>query len=88
MVITTSFHGTIFSSIYNKCFWVVKNGLMFIKDDRVPTLVQSLDLMDRVINIQFDDNFDYLAQKDYTQYYKLLAAEQQRANDFLMQALK
>lgn len=88
MVITTSFHGTIFSSIYNKCFWVVKNGMMFIKDDRVPTLVQSLDLMDRVIKIQFDDNFDYLAPKDYTQYYKLLVAEQQKANNFLKQALK
>lgn len=88
MIITTSFHGTIFSSIYNKCFWVVKNGNMFKTDDRVSTLVQGLDLMDRVIPIEFNDNFNYLADKDYTNYYQLLSTEQKKALNFLEESFK
>lgn len=87
MVVTTSFHGTIFSSIYNKCFWVVKNGNMFKTDDRVPTLVRNLDLEDRVIDMEFDNSFDYMQEKDYTRYYTLLEAEQKRAIDFLKESL-
>lgn len=86
MVITTSFHGSIFSSVYNKCFWVVKNGNMFITDDRVPTLVRSLDLEDRVVNINFDNEFDYLQQKDYSKYYELLAEERTKALNYIKQS--
>ena len=35
LVITTSFHGTIFSTIYKKNFWTIKNGDMYGTDDRV-----------------------------------------------------
>lgn len=72
LVITTSFHGTIFSSIYNKKFWTIKNGGMFGSDDRVLTLVHNLDLEDRLIPIEFDDNFDYLKTKNYDVYYNKL----------------
>ena len=44
MVITTSYHGTIFSSIYRKNFWVIKNGQMFGDDDRVATLIDQLSI--------------------------------------------
>lgn len=88
MVVTTSFHGTVFSSIYRKRFWVVKNGAMFITDDRVPTLVRSLDLEDRVIGIAFDPEFDYMQEKDYSKYEMLLGKERQTAMDYLESALK
>ena len=87
MVITTSFHGTIFSSIYNKCFWIVKNGNMFKTDDRVPTLVRTLDLEDRVIEMQYNDTFDYLKEKDYSTYYQLLKKEREKAINYLKEAL-
>lgn len=87
MVITTSFHGTVFSSIYKKTFWTIKNGGMFTTDDRVLTLMQNLDLEDRLIKIEFDGTFDYMKKKDYSRYDQLLKAEQEKANGYLRMSL-
>lgn len=87
LVITTSFHGTIFSSIYRKRFWTVKNGGMFGDDDRVKTLMALVDLEDRMIPVHFDDSFDYLGDKDYHKYEYLLKMEQDKALDYLRKAL-
>lgn len=43
IIFTTSFHGTVFSSIYQKSFWTIKNGGMFGDDDRVKLLLNSWD---------------------------------------------
>ncbi len=88
LIITTSFHGTVFSSIYKKKFWTVKNGGMFGDDDRVRTLMETLDLEDRMIPIEFNDSFDYLLSKDYTKYEKLLEIEQNKAMSYLVNSLK
>ena len=87
IIITTSFHGTVFSTIYRKKFWTVKNGGMFGNDDRVKTLMYLLDLEDRMIPIEFDDCFDYLKEKDYNKYDRLLEKEQERAYKYLKKAL-
>lgn len=87
MIITTSFHGTVFSTIYRKKFWTVKNGGMFGNDDRVKTLMYLLDLEDRMIPIEFDDGFDYLKEKDYEGYERLLEKEQEKAYKYLKKAL-
>lgn len=87
MIITTSFHGTVFSTIYRKKFWTVKNGGMLGNDDRVKTLMYLLDLEDRMIQIEFDDGFDYLKEKDYARYELLLGKEQERAHKYLKMAL-
>ena len=87
VIITTSFHGTVFSSIYRKKFWTVENGGMFGNDDRVKTLMYLLDLEDRMIPIEFDDSFDYLKQKDYDKYEHLLEKEQEKAYGYLNKAL-
>ena len=87
MVFTTSFHGAVFSSIFKKNFWIVKNGGMFSTDDRIISMTSMLDLNDRIIPIRFDDKFDYCSSKDYTEYerrkdyYKLFSKE------FLVKAL-
>ena len=87
MIITTSFHGTVFSTIYRKKFWTVKNGGMFGSDDRVKTLMYLLDLEDRMIPIEFDDGFNYLKEKNYNKYEHLLEKEQERAYTYLKKAL-
>lgn len=87
LIITTSFHGTIFSSIYGKKFWTIKNGGMYGEDDRVLTLMNKLDLEDRLIPIEFNKEFDYLKDKDYSYYSKLLIKEQEKAIDYLNCAL-
>lgn len=87
LIITTSFHGTVFSSIYRKKFWTVKNGGMFGDDDRVKTLMYLLDLEDRMVPIEFDPNFDYLREKSYRNYESLLEQERRKAMHYLKNAL-
>lgn len=87
IVFTTSFHGTIFSTLYRKTFWTVKNGGMFGDDDRVLTLMSTLRLEDRLIPISFNNNFDYLRKPDYSHYEDNLSEPRKRSWDFLEQAL-
>lgn len=87
IVFTTSFHGTVFSSIYKKAFWTIKNGGMFGDDDRVKTLIEQLGLEERLVPIEFDDTRDYLSMPDYTEYDCNLPQLQKKANDYLDNAL-
>ncbi len=68
LVITTSFHGSIFSTIYRKKFWTIKNGAMFSTDDRVITLLQQIGFEDKLTEIEFDENKDYFEDIDYSEY--------------------
>lgn len=83
LIFTTSFHGTIFSTIYRKRFFVIKNGEMYGNDDRVMTLIKKLGIEDRLIEYCFDDKFDYLKNVDYSQYNIKLVKEQEKANRYL-----
>ena len=87
LVITTSFHGTIFSTLYEKKFFTIKNGDMFGDDDRVKTLVDFLGLQDRLIEMDFDDNFDYLQDIDFTEEKEKIKPLQAKSERFLRNAL-
>ncbi|GEB93262.1 polysaccharide pyruvyl transferase family protein [Streptococcus thermophilus] len=69
LVITTSFHGTIFSTIYRKNFITVKNGGMYGDDDRVRTLLDELNMNDRLIPFDFKDDYDYMKDVNYGKEY-------------------
>lgn len=88
VVFTTSFHGTIFSTIYRKPFWTIKNGGMFGDDDRVLTLVSSLGIDDRLCPIAFDDDLDYLSMPDWTAYEDALDKEREKSILWLSRALE
>lgn len=88
MVITTSFHGCIFSTVFKKNFWVVKNGGMFGTDDRVLTLLKLLSIEDRMVPIEFNDDFDYLKSVDYTQYDINLKTLKEESKNYLLSALE
>ena len=88
MVITTSFHGCIFSTVFKKNFWVVKNGGMFGTDDRVLTLLKQLSIEDRMVPIEFNDDFDYLKSADYTQYNINLKTLKEESQNYLLSALE
>lgn len=83
LVITTSFHGTIFSTIFKKNFITVKNGDMYGDDDRVITLLEQLKMNDRLIPFEFDNNFNYLENIDYTNYNKEIIKLRKNAITFL-----
>lgn len=69
LVITTSFHGTIFSTIYRKNFITVKNGGMYGDDDRVRTLLDELNMSDRLLPFDFDENYNYMQKVSYGKKY-------------------
>lgn len=83
MIITTSFHGTIFSTIYRKKFWVMKNGDMYSTDDRVITLLKELAIEDRLIEPNFENNFNYFKEVNYNIYDKKLEIERKKSMQFL-----
>jgi len=88
LIITTSFHGTIFSSIFRKNFWVIKNGEMYGDDDRVLTLVNGLGLEDRLIKPIFDKNFDYLKKVNYKMYESNYYNLKEKSLNFLYNSIK
>lgn len=79
LVITTSFHGTIFSTIYKKNFIVVKNGDMYGNDDRVITLLNQLKMESRLLPFEFSENYNYLEDIDYSEYNRILPKLQEKA---------
>lgn len=81
--ITTSFHGTIFSTIYKTKFFTIKNGGMYGDDDRVKTLLKQLKLEDRLIVDSFNDSFDYTKEVDYSDYNDELPKLQKKAENYL-----
>lgn len=83
LIITTSFHGTIFSTIYRKKFFTIKNGDMFGDDDRVKTLIEQLGIEQRLIPIAFNDNYNYLAPVNYEAYEKNLPKLRKKANEYI-----
>lgn len=83
LVLTTSYHGTIFSTIYRKKFITIKNGEMYGNDDRVITLLSQMDMMDRLIPYEFDDKFDYLSNVDYSKYDESIKKLREKSMKFI-----
>ncbi len=84
LIISSSFHGTIFSIIFNKPFYAV-NGL---DDNRINTLLKSLKLEDRCVSINnmdskiteaFNINFDIAT--------KIIDNEKEKSKNYLKKAL-
>lgn len=88
LIITTSFHGTIFSTIEKKKFWVLKNGGMYTTDDRVITLVNQLCIENRLIEPEFDDNKDYFEEVDYRNYEENLKVLREQSLNYLKNCLE
>ena len=87
LVLTTSFHGTIFSTIYRKNFWILKNGGMYSNDDRVKTLINQLNIPDRLVVPEYDDKFDYLCNVQYDAYEESLKQLKNKSTNYLKEAL-
>ena len=93
MVITDSFHGCVFSIIYQKKFWALKRHKDSEKENmnsRLYTLFDSLGLQDRLIE---DESTEYDAkslnrQIDYSQVEAKLDALRKDSSDFLLNAIE
>lgn len=63
-IITTSFHGTVFSTIFEKTFWYIDNEKNSL-DDRATTLLSQLHLMNRYKSIDYLMKIDLLTPINY-----------------------
>lgn len=82
MVITDSYHGSIFSFIFDKPFYILdREGDWFTMsmNSRFDTLFQKFGLYDRKSN----DIVNYTEQHDYTQAYVLLKKERKKYFAFI-----
>lgn len=73
LVLTTSLHGTIFSTIFNKHFWYLKKDGFEINDnidDRAISLLTQLGLMNRYISCTDLINKELLEEIDYDEVNK------------------
>lgn len=88
LVMTTSYHGTIFSTIYRKKFITIKNGGMYGNDDRVKTLLSQLGMEDRLIPFVFDESYNYLQDINYEKYDKQLPDLRERSLKYIKENIE
>jgi len=88
MIITTSYHGTIFSTIFEKNFWTLTFQETNVEDDRIPTLLDQLGLEDRFINLEDVNNIDLTKVVDYSNYSHRLKPFLSKSEEFIAKILK
>jgi hypothetical protein len=80
-IITTSFHGTVFSMIFKKPFYTIKVG---DRDTRVISLLNSLELSDRFLS---ENDSLLFSEIDYTNVDSKLEILRQESVSFIQNAL-
>ena len=84
LVLSSSFHGTVFSVLFNKPFFAINGS----KDFRISTLLEKMNLQDRSIEI---DNIEEKCKKAFDISFegseKLLAEERKKSEIYLKKAL-
>jgi hypothetical protein len=88
LVITTSFHGTIFSTIFEKDFWTVTFKGTNPDDDRVSTLLTQLGLEDRLIYLEDFSTIDFSKKVDYSEYQSNLQPLVTKSIEFIDNSIK
>lgn len=88
LVITTSYHGTIFSTIYNKDFWLLTFKGTNPDDDRVQTLLKQLNFQDRRIFLEDIENYDLRKSIDYSSYIQSVETLKSNGYGYLSKSLE
>ena len=57
---------------------------MYGNDDRVKTVLEQINMENRLIPYIFDEKFNYLAEIDYSNYEKNLPVLKKKSMDFLI----
>ena len=68
LVLTQSFHGTVFAAMFHKTFWSYRSPIVKNKaDDRATAILDQLGLLDRYVVIDDLPNMSYLEKIDYSE---------------------
>lgn len=85
MIITDSFHGTVFSIIYHKKFWVISNPQRGMT--RLTSLLQMFGLEERLLDTTSTDDLDYSIPIDWSLVDIKLNAWRTKSLSFLENSL-
>lgn len=86
LICTDSFHSSVFAILYNRPFVVFNREDNTVSmNSRIETLISKFNLKNREYNGK-NITYDNL-NHDYTEAYKILEREREKANNFLMRAL-
>jgi hypothetical protein len=88
LVITTSFHGSIFASLFKKNFWTVTYKGTNLDDDRVKTLLDQLGLENRFIYLEDYKKHNILEDIDYSNYDQRLEKFKSKSLGFLAKSIE
>lgn len=84
MIFSQSFHGTIFSALFEKKFWAFHNSTIANPDDdRATYILQQLGLSDRYINIEKIDEIDINKEIDYEKVNKKIDSLKEEAFKYI-----
>ena len=87
LVVTTSFHGTVFSILYKKKFWFVDSSMHNPNDDRTYTLLKQLDFFDRCITTDMIPKLDIMSEIDYSKHDSMLCSLRNKSIEWLKNAI-
>lgn len=82
-IITNSFHGTIFSIIFQKEFYTITR---LNRNSRMESILKIVDMEDRLIDKV--EELENIKEQDYKKSYDKLKSEKEKSRDFLKKALK
>ncbi|KDE41138.1 hypothetical protein ADINL_0211 [Nitrincola lacisaponensis] len=88
LVITTSYHGTIFSTIFKKNFWTLTYKETNKDDDRITYLLEQLDFRDRMIFMEDYESYDLTADVDYSNYKETINGLKKVGFSYIDETLK
>lgn len=83
MVLTTSFHGTVFSVIFRKNFWFIDSDMHNAMDDRASTLLDQVGLPNRLILGEKLLEKDFTEIPNYKSMDKIITELQNKSISFL-----
>lgn len=86
MVIVDSFHGMVFSIIFNKPFWVIGNAKRGMS--RFTSLLKLFSLENRLLDVDKLGNVDWNCPIDWNKVNSILDAERIKSTELLINALK
>lgn len=83
IVLSNSFHGTVFSAIFEKNFWFLYGSIQDSTDDRALTLVRQIGIEDRILKLENIDKCDLNVAPNYNDVQIKLEKLRKDAFDYL-----
>ena len=86
MTIVDSFHGMVFSIIFNKPFWVIGNANRGMS--RFTSLLKMFHLEDRLIDVDQLDNADFSTPIDWMMVNRIMEEKRDESRNLLLNELR